>query len=390
MMQRLGLPGGHMELLDFPLSRPMITVHDLSGLGLPEDDIKDVLIRQYSRLVFIYIKHEMNPVSIPAHPSIEQLLAAINPMMNEFFLGDYLSERGKLYRDDMRDAILRLTENRNAFIEYLSQQNALLGESNNIVLALLGSNFNCQPLLSVEAALCAVFYIIKYISKDSMEPMKLFGFVKAAQEKFVNYPGNIPDGDTASLGERSMRRLGQIVQNGISGSVEIGVQQCIMNVFGLPSHQSSEQFRYIFANQACQFMKRLFPNEESKEDHDDDDDNDEDDDDDDNDEDDDDDDNNDEDEDIPLTSSRSSYIPNEKDLLFDRMDAQEENKESNREDFGTIVKNINGRIVHTSQLLEYQKRGESLCFLSLVEYACTIKVVDKAMPNAIEQGKRKT
>jgi hypothetical protein len=32
MMQRLGLPGGHMELLDFPLSRPIITVHDLSGL----------------------------------------------------------------------------------------------------------------------------------------------------------------------------------------------------------------------------------------------------------------------------------------------------------------------------------------------------------------------
>ena len=254
----------------------------------------------------------------------------------------------------------------------MSQQNSLLGESNNIVLALLGCSFNSQPLTSTEAALSAVFYIIDYMSKDAMEPTKLFGFVKAAKNRLDNYEGKAPTGEDPTSGDRPMRRLGQIVQNGISGSVEVGLQQCALNIYGLPSHNSSENFKHVFTGDAIKAVRVMFgqdPNVDLVDLSD----------------------------DVHEMSNISTRHPlaverhaqaNREEHTYAKLDANEEIQGSNEECVGNIVRNVEGKPVATSQYLEYIHRGDCLCFMSLSEYACLVRRIDKPMPE-ISEGKIK-
>ena len=75
------------------------------------------------------------------------------------------------------------------------------------------------------------------------------------------------------------------------------------------------------------------------------------------------------------------------DHLFAMLDAEEDLAVGNDEEFGTIHRLANGVRKATSQFVEYTYRGDDLCFLSLVEYACIIRRIDDPMPEE-SRGKK--
>ena len=66
-------------------------------------------------------------------------------------------------------AIANLNENiKEKFVTCFILQNALLGETNKFGIAALRCNFNTQSLISTESSINAIWYIIDYITKESM------------------------------------------------------------------------------------------------------------------------------------------------------------------------------------------------------------------------------
>ena len=136
--------------------------------------------------------------------------------------GDNLSN--EIGEDVMAEILGMNLDRREDFLDYLSLQNSLLGESCPVLAACLGCSVNCQPLVSTESAMAAIFYIIDYVTKDSFKPTELLSFVMAARTRLTTYSGNAPPGEDPASNDRPARRLMQIVQNGIAGVVEIGSQ----------------------------------------------------------------------------------------------------------------------------------------------------------------------
>ena len=55
-----------------------------------------------------------------------------------------------------------------------------------------------------------------------------------------------------------MRRLGQIIQNSVMGSVQVSVQQCVLNIANIPSHNSSETYTHVFTTPAIRKIRTIF------------------------------------------------------------------------------------------------------------------------------------
>ena len=248
---RLAVPGGDFRLIDYPLLRPRVSVP--LALVFPEDPAAaelELLQRQFKRLLDVYANLQMEPPRVSAAGGVGALRDAVAVMMRGACFGE-VDEDSFLLADDAIAAVRALpVEKRTAFVDYLSTHNSILGESNAVGAAALGCNLNTQPLVSTESAFRAIFYIIDYVTKDSMQPADLLGFVTAARSRCTRFAGNAPAGEDPEAGDRPAQRLLQCVQNGLAAVVETSVQQCVLNVYGLPSHDCSEFFSFVFGTPA--------------------------------------------------------------------------------------------------------------------------------------------
>ena len=359
---KLSSPGFDDRLIEYPLHRPFISpnidlLYDIS----PEDQThltRQLLERLYDRLVVMLSGLNFHTIPMPNNCTLQQLNALLNQMLrNLLFRTDNTDETIVLENERVLNEITQIFNSNERllhFLDYLSLQNTLLGETNLPIAASVGSCFNSQALTSQEAAMAAIFYLIDYVTKDSMKPADLLGFIQAARLRFQTYPGQAPDGENPEENNRPARRLMQIIQNGIAGSVEISVQQCVLNIAGLPSHDSSENFSFIFTNSAIRAMRLSINNYSG-----------------------------------PITSppirrrrfetlpqpavniTEESEIP----LVLDPFAANDFEYQNNMQPVGTTHRNTANELVTTCQDLEYLHRGEELSFLSLIEYACVIKRV---------------
>ena len=245
---RLAIPGGDFRLLDYPLLRPRVAVPlDAVFPEGPEAAEVELLHRQLGRLLDAYAKLQLEPPRLPANSGVVALREAVAAMMRGACFGD-VADDSILQADAAIAAIRALpVDFRTHIVDYLSTHNSILGESNAVGAAALGCNLNAQPLVSTESAFRAIFYIIDYVTKDSMQAADLLGFVTAARNRCTRYAGHAPEGQDPAAGDRPAQRLLQCVQNGIAAVIETSVQQCVLNVFGFPSHDSSDFFSFIFA-----------------------------------------------------------------------------------------------------------------------------------------------
>ena len=373
---RLSSPGFDDRLIEYPLQREFVHA-DLNAMNLEDGDrqtiSRELLMRLYDRLLNICQSLSMNIEPIPMNCSLANLNTIVNTALQSLLLGRHDSNNTLLVDDDVIAYVKRIfssNERMINFLDYLSLQNSLIGETNLAISASVGSNFNAQPLVSQEAAMAAIFYIIDYITKDSMNPADLLGFIQAARLRFQNFPGQAPANENVQDNSRPARRLGQIVQNGIAGAVEISVQQCVLNIAGLPSHDSSENFTFIFTRSAiramrlsiAEYISRASGSDENQRPA------------------------IDADSDRPppirrrrilsrntaavdiITRTTAPLLPE----TVDPFAAIDFDYANNMPTVGTTHRNRQNILVSTCQDLEYLHRGEELAFLSLVEYACSV------------------
>ena len=385
---KLASPGFDDRLIEYPLTRLMIYT-DIDNMDVQSDTEPNLttvalLTLLYDRLVKICNNYGMEVVPIPEDTVITPNIVTI--MLHTVVFGNQLANHSRLRDPTILSAIRDITRNDAnliKFLDYLSLQNALMGESSLAISAIIGCNFNSQPLVSTKASLSSIFYIIDYVTKDSMNPADLHGFIQAAKLRFRNYQSNIPAGEVADPSAlRPERRLAQIVQNGIAGAAEISAQQCVLNIANLPSHDSNETFTFIFTRSAISSVRVSVERHTNVSD-------------------------------VDVTESVQSninlapvntrrrlrigseqhtplLIPITEDevvaspvtcnvdvpiFTVDNFAAIDFDYQNNAPSVGTTHRNRAGDLQSTSQELEYLHRGEELSMLSLTEYACTVKRV---------------
>jgi hypothetical protein len=314
------------------------------------------------------------PLENIATASIEDISSAIVTTMEHLGFGSIISDDAILSDAEVLEGLQSLSpEMLINFIDYFTQQNALLGESNPAAAAALGCNFNAQALISTESSMNAIFYLIEYVTKDSMKPAELLSFIRAARTRYQQYSGHAPDGADPQANDRPSRRLAQIVQNGIAGAVEVAAQQCALNVANLPSHDCSESFSFVFPTPAIRECHKAWHRFQGNIDGD----------------------------DVDLAVDRglglrlgirqgggvrlsSMNIPSEPipepqgSHLYDPYYPQYAAMDSVGNDnvqvaVGTMHRNTHGELAVISQDIDYAHRGANLSFLSLTEYACCVR-----------------
>ena len=404
-LHNLAVPGHDHRLLDYPLERPPVSI-DFNIL-VDNNIITDaealntknkLLLLHYNRLLIICDSIQVPRVQISAAPTTSELNNAIEIMLRSTFLCLQSSHNSVLRDRDVLALIRHETRGDGdddefvRFLDYLSLQNALLGESNEPISAGVGCNFNAQALISQESSMAAIFYLIDYVTKDSMNPADLLGFIQAARLRFQTYAGAAPEGEDAEEANRPARRLAQIVQNGIAGAAEISVQQCVLNIAGIPSHDCSEAFTFIFTKSAIRAMRLsveqyiadasedvpdnmqpgvdagidLAPRRRNQQRHQ----------------------NTNNMEDGPLQhrageqhNDQTDFIRTENQPLhpvtIDPFASIDLDYQNNMPTVGSTHRDTDGALKTTCQDVEYCYRGEGLAFLSLIEYSCTVNRVNK-------------
>ena len=376
-LQRVGVPGEDLRLLEFPQNRPAIWMN-LEKIENPLPILLELLQRMYDRLSIAAGKIKFPFQNVVSFEDVKITEDIISDMMKGLGMGELRPADGEIIDDDIIDCILKLV-NIPDFLDYLSMQNALIGESNRFISAAVGSTFNLQTLTSTESALCAIFYLIDYVTKELMKPQELLPFVLNAKKRFNDYPGCAPENEDPQENFRPLSRLVQIVQNGLAGTAEIGIQQCILNICNLPSHSSSEKFTFIFAKPAIREFRHAYSAskgdintniyiEENL--------------------------------DKPFDWGRDIEDPDNStnksadnmptlvtsnDTTFTKCTSYQSGKkgDSERENLaypvGEISRKNDGSIAITSQDVQYLHRGDNLAFMSITEYGCCVQRADKVI-----------
>jgi hypothetical protein len=276
-INRFSTPGGDRRHINYSIVRPIQSIklktnknnNSISSINenvvtLDQKERCEIQQRCYMRLLSVCEVIGVKPIVPKSMDNDLDIIDAINATNEICVLGIMNDPDAELKEKEILLEIEKLSkEEKVNFIDYFSTLNSQLGESNTAVIAAIGSSFNAQPLTSTTSALCAIFYIIDYMTKDTLQPAALFAFVLAARRRFYSVKGCAPEGEDSQENLRPVKRIAQIVLNGVAGATEIGVQQCALNVYGLPAHNASDIFSYVFATPAIRQV-RLSSNEKNK------------------------------------------------------------------------------------------------------------------------------
>lgn len=284
-VRRAAMPGGDTRLLNYTIGRDAVVPPPelVQRRILTAADGDTLLRRAHARLrvAALSIGANTGPL-VNSSTTTEELSAAVNGLVAELHLHRHNPAGGESPLSDHEDiltAFAALPPGRLVpFLDYYTTQNSLVGETHPAIIAAVGCSFNAQPLVSTEAAMNAIFYLLDYVSapaprvhragtdasatrdsqvlKDGMRPADLIGFLKAARQRYFEYEGTAPAGEDPQAGSRPYRRLMQIMMNGMCAAAEVGIQQCALNDLGLPSHYCSESFSHVFAAPAVRERRR--------------------------------------------------------------------------------------------------------------------------------------
>ena len=380
ILQHTAAPGGDYRLLEYPLYRPHISVDPSRVFDAADREgaERQLLKHQHDKLLNVFKKLSLRPRRCLSNADdLETARAIVREMMRDTCFGELGTDSNVVVEADATiEAIRAIPEpRRTQLLHYLSMQNGLLGESNRVGIAALGCNFNAQPLISTESAFRAIFYIIDYVTKDSLQPSDILSFIQAARTRCTRFGGKAPEGVDPAVGDRPAQRLLQCVQNGLANVVETAVQQCVLNVQGLPSHDCSDFFTFIFTSPAIREFRRTVARVHN------------------------------EDEGdtvdasvrdgvpprlhtvtvppatvlppppapVPAAPVDDAALPHDFDpyAANDGIDAQAPNLPG----MGTLHRCKNNDLATTSQDLQYLHRGPALAFMSITEYGCCVNRV---------------
>jgi hypothetical protein len=136
----------------------------------------------------------------------------------------------------------------------LPRRNGSLTEVSDAMTALLACNTAVYLLGSTEQAKAALFYLVKYITKDSTPLATSLSVVHAAMKDIEAYPSVADD---SGQPQRTGQHLLQRILNKLSGASEVSAEQAAAELIGCPAHQSTHSFEYLFVRAAVAYYKQL-------------------------------------------------------------------------------------------------------------------------------------
>ena len=117
--------------------------------------------------------------------------------------------------------------------------------------AALGCNTDVEHLGSMTASKSAMFYLVKYITKDEHQFTNVLPLIKAAHEHTQTYPSIAKD---AGQAERNTKYLLTRILNSMNDS-EVGTQIACLALLRFPSNVYSHDFWFCFINPASKYAK---------------------------------------------------------------------------------------------------------------------------------------
>jgi len=120
--------------------------------------------------------------------------------------------------------------------------------------AILGCNTDIEPLGTFAQAKSAIFYLVKYLTKDGHDLANVLSLIKAADDHCMKYPSRADDSGTA---DRNTKYILTRLLNCLSGEVEVGAQLASLALLDFPSNVFSHEFFYCFITPAINYCKRI-------------------------------------------------------------------------------------------------------------------------------------
>jgi hypothetical protein len=131
-------------------------------------------------------------------------------------------------------------------------ENAWLVEFNDILTASLGCNSAPYMLGATEGAKAAMFYMVKYVTKDSVELKTVLSIMADAMQHVEKYPSVAEDHEDP---ERKTKHFVQRFLN--MSQIELSLTQACGCLLNRPAHLSSHKFQYVAYRAALQYAKTL-------------------------------------------------------------------------------------------------------------------------------------
>jgi hypothetical protein len=147
----------------------------------------------------------------------------------------------------------------------LKYANGNIVEYNEDLMAVTGSNQAIYPLLNSDTATSMIYYLIKYMTKESCELKHCLSSFSAAIDRTETYPSIAADSGSSL---RNAKYLLSAALNNMTGKLEISVSLAALSIMGHKSFLSSHEFTYVFVWPAITYVKEkivLFHSQKEKE-----------------------------------------------------------------------------------------------------------------------------
>jgi len=258
---------------------------------------------------------------------------------------------------------------RTKFWDSLRKRNGAIVDYSTCATALLCCNTAAYPLGSSEQCKAILFYLLKYITKDSVALASSAVLIHDALEKITLYPSISVDPATSAM--RPGIHLYQVLLNKLASLTEISDTQASSILLGYKSQQASDAITYVFIRSAVSAIKAQILMLEGK--------------------------NTDDawdvegnpDPEVVLSDAAIGAIPTDAEITQDTNTTVVEHLDTSpaSDDYAPIFQVSNGeRLVSVvvPQETNYKYRGESLAHLSLYSYPCIVVVVKRPPPDEKE------
>jgi hypothetical protein len=171
---------------------------------------------------------------------------------------DALKEQGNFSEEDI-NSWLNIVENLNekdkAFVEHvLTTRNEAVVNFSPTASQCLCCNTAAYLLGGMEQAKSILFYLIKYITKDSTKLTLCVNLIREARKKLSKYPSRADDAGTP-------KRTGQyfltILANKHTGLSEIADTQASLCLIEMPNQVGTAKTTYVFIKSAIAYVKEM-------------------------------------------------------------------------------------------------------------------------------------
>ena len=163
------------------------------------------------------------------------------------FLKQYFAHTMKHLSTNASQNIMEFLYGENAFC-YADQYQC---ETSLLLAAVLGCNTNVAALGSKAQAICAMYYLAGYLSKNPIKPHHWVSCIEAARKSASSSTSIAKDSGTKL---RNAVFLLQKVLNKLNALGEVSDTQAAMLLLNEPSYVSSHKFRFVFVHPAMEFQ----------------------------------------------------------------------------------------------------------------------------------------